>query len=129
MPLFRLGVRRYIDSVSRLEWGPIAVMARAARRREPREGAAGDQERSARRGSGSRRRLGPRAGGRRGTGEGRRSVAELQRHRPMPGKARLGSHTAPVHAGMDACGVVDAAGRGCEAWLGKRVVAITKMAL
>src|SRR5258707_12017717 len=30
---------------------------------------------------------------------------------------------------MDACGVVDAAGRGCEAWLGKRVVAITKMAL
>src|SRR5258708_8176474 len=30
---------------------------------------------------------------------------------------------------MDTCGVVDAAGRGCEAWLGKRVVAITKMAL
>src|SRR5258708_34371899 len=30
---------------------------------------------------------------------------------------------------MDTCGVVDAAGRGCEAWLGKRVVAIAKMAL
>jgi NADPH:quinone reductase-like Zn-dependent oxidoreductase len=30
---------------------------------------------------------------------------------------------------MDACGVVDAAGEGSEAWLGERVVAITKMAL
>ena len=30
---------------------------------------------------------------------------------------------------MDVCGVVDAAGPGGEAWLGKRVVAITKMAL
>jgi NADPH2:quinone reductase len=30
---------------------------------------------------------------------------------------------------MDACGVVDAAGPGGEAWLGQRVVAITKMAL
>src|ERR1700730_12472577 len=35
----------------------------------------------------------------------------------------------PYTLGMDACGVVDAAGPGCEAWLGKRVVAITKMAL
>src|SRR5260221_446705 len=35
----------------------------------------------------------------------------------------------PYTLGMDACGVVDAAGRGCEAWLGKRAVAITKMAL
>ena len=35
----------------------------------------------------------------------------------------------PYTLGMDACGVVDAAGRGCAAWLGKRVVAITKMAL
>ena len=30
---------------------------------------------------------------------------------------------------MDVCGVVDAAGEGAEAWLGKRVVAITKTAL
>jgi NADPH2:quinone reductase len=35
----------------------------------------------------------------------------------------------PYTLGMDACGVVDAAGPGCEAWLGERVVAITKMAL
>ena len=35
----------------------------------------------------------------------------------------------PYTLGMDACGVVDAAGPGGEAWLGKRVVAITKMAL
>lgn len=35
----------------------------------------------------------------------------------------------PYTLGMDACGVVDAAGEGCEAWLGRRVVAITKMAL
>src|SRR5579859_7777500 len=35
----------------------------------------------------------------------------------------------PYTLGMDACGTVDAAGPGCEAWLGKRVVAITKMAL
>jgi NADPH2:quinone reductase len=35
----------------------------------------------------------------------------------------------PNTLGMDACGVVDAAGPGCEAWLGKRVAAITKMAL
>ncbi|MGD0245350.1 MAG: NADPH:quinone oxidoreductase family protein [Streptosporangiaceae bacterium] len=35
----------------------------------------------------------------------------------------------PYTLGMDACGVVDAAGPGGEAWLGQRVVAITKMAL
>ena len=35
----------------------------------------------------------------------------------------------PYTLGMDACGVVDAAGEGCETWLGKRVTAITKMAL
>jgi NADPH:quinone reductase len=35
----------------------------------------------------------------------------------------------PYTLGMDACGIVDAAGSGCEHWLGKRVVAITKMAL
>jgi NADPH2:quinone reductase len=35
----------------------------------------------------------------------------------------------PFTLGMDVCGVVDAAGEGAEQWLGKRVVAITKMAL
>ncbi len=35
----------------------------------------------------------------------------------------------PYTLGMDACGVVDAAGPGGEAWLGKRVAAITKTAL
>ena len=35
----------------------------------------------------------------------------------------------PFTLGMDVCGVVDAAGPGAEAWLGKRVVAITKNAL
>ena len=35
----------------------------------------------------------------------------------------------PFTLGMDVCGVVDAAGDGTEAWLGKRVVAITKNAL
>ncbi len=35
----------------------------------------------------------------------------------------------PYTLGMDVCGVVDAAGDGCEHWLGQRVVAITKMAL
>jgi NADPH2:quinone reductase len=35
----------------------------------------------------------------------------------------------PFTLGMDVCGVVDAAGDGAEAWVGKRVVAITKNAL
>jgi NADPH:quinone reductase len=35
----------------------------------------------------------------------------------------------PFTLGMDVCGTVDAAGEGAEAWLGKRVVAITKTAL
>jgi len=34
----------------------------------------------------------------------------------------------PFTLGMDACGVVDAAGAGGEAWVGRRVVAITQMA-
>lgn len=33
----------------------------------------------------------------------------------------------PFTLGMDACGVVDAVGAGAEAWLGRRVVAITQM--
>jgi NADPH:quinone reductase len=35
----------------------------------------------------------------------------------------------PYTLGMDACGTVDAAGDGCADWLGRRVVAITKLAL
>jgi NADPH2:quinone reductase len=35
----------------------------------------------------------------------------------------------PYTLGMDVCGVVDETGPGCEQWLGKRVVAITKLAL
>lgn len=35
----------------------------------------------------------------------------------------------PFTLGMDVCGVVDVVGPGAEAWLGKRVVAITKNAL
>ncbi len=34
----------------------------------------------------------------------------------------------PFTLGMDVCGVVDAAGPGAEAWIGKRVVAITQLA-
>jgi NADPH2:quinone reductase len=34
----------------------------------------------------------------------------------------------PFTLGMDVCGVADAAGAGGEAWIGKRVVAITQMA-
>ena len=34
----------------------------------------------------------------------------------------------PFTLGMDVCGTVEAAGAGAEAWLGKRVVAMTKMA-
>ncbi len=35
----------------------------------------------------------------------------------------------PFTLGMDVCGVVDAAGEGAESWQGRRVVAITQMAL
>lgn len=35
----------------------------------------------------------------------------------------------PFTLGMDACGVVESAGEGAEAWVGKRVVAITQMAM
>ena len=34
----------------------------------------------------------------------------------------------PFTLGMDVCGVVDAAGAGAEAWIGRRVVAITQLA-
>jgi NADPH2:quinone reductase len=35
----------------------------------------------------------------------------------------------PFTLGMDCCGVVDAAGEGAEAWVGRRVIAITQNAL
>src|SRR5580692_8255180 len=35
----------------------------------------------------------------------------------------------PFTLGMDVCGIVDAAGDGAEAWVGRRVVAITHNAL
>jgi NADPH2:quinone reductase len=35
----------------------------------------------------------------------------------------------PFTLGMDVCGVVDAAGDGADAWIGRRVVAVTKNAL
>lgn len=35
----------------------------------------------------------------------------------------------PFTLGMDVCGVVDAAGEGAEEWVGRRVVAMTKMAI
>ena len=40
----------------------------------------------------------PRARARRGAGQGRRGLAELQRHRPLPGQPGLGPHAPPVHA-------------------------------
>ena len=66
---------------------------------------------------------------RRGAGEGRRGVAELQRHRPVPGKARLGSHPSRTRWAWMPAAWWTRPGPGCEAWLGQRVVAITKMAL
>src|ERR1700761_7883530 len=45
------------------------------------------------------------------------------------GKLVAVSTPPPFTLGMDVCGVVDAAGEGAEAWIGKRVVAITKNAL
>jgi NADPH2:quinone reductase len=77
-------------------------------------------------------------------------VCEVARPEPGPGEVRVEVHAAslnfndidrcrgrlvsvptppPFTLGMDVCGVVDAAGEGAEAWLGKRVVAITKTAL
>ena len=35
--------------------------------------------------------------------------------------------TPPFTLGMDVCGVVEEAGDGCEQWVGRRVVAMTKM--
>src|SRR3990172_810522 len=76
-------------------------------------------------------------------------VVEVTTPEPGPGQVRIrvsaGSHNwndidrcrgrvtsipmkPPFTLGMDVCGVVDAAGAGGEAWIGRRVVAITQMA-
>ena len=66
--------------------------------------------------------------GRSGCGWAR--LAQLQRHRPVPGQAGLGarrrrrSRWAWMSAGWST-----RSGEGAEAWLGRRVVAITKTAL
>src|ERR1700689_866682 len=78
------------------------------------------------------------------------AVRSIERPEPGPGEVRVAVRAAslnfndidrcrgklvsvptppPYTLGMDVCGVVDAAGDGCEQWMGKRVVAITKMAL
>lgn len=77
-------------------------------------------------------------------------VSEVAVPEPGPGEARIAVSAAslnfgdgpralggvamatlkpPFTLGMDVCGVVEAAGAGGEAWLGKRVVGMTKMAL
>jgi len=78
------------------------------------------------------------------------AVAEVDVPEPGPGEVRLSVAAAslnfndidrcrgklvsvptppPYTLGMDACGVVDAAGDGAEQWVGRRVVAITTNAL
>jgi NADPH2:quinone reductase len=76
-------------------------------------------------------------------------IVEIERPEPGPGQVRVRVSAAslnfndidrcrgrvttvpmppPFVLGMDVCGVVDAAGAGGEAWVGKRVVAVTLMA-
>jgi NADPH2:quinone reductase len=78
------------------------------------------------------------------------AVSDVERPEPGPGEVRVRVSAAslnfndidrcrgklvsvptppPFTLGMDVCGVVDATGPGGERWLGKRVAAITKMAL
>jgi NADPH2:quinone reductase len=78
------------------------------------------------------------------------AVADIEAPEPGPGEVRVKVGAAslnfndidrcrgklvsvptppPFTLGMDVCGVVDAAGPGGDAWLGRRVVAITKTAL
>jgi NADPH2:quinone reductase len=45
------------------------------------------------------------------------------------GRQRSVNRPLPVTLGMDACGVVDAAGEGAETWIGQRVVAVTLQAI
>lgn len=77
------------------------------------------------------------------------AIAEIERPEPGPGQVRVrvsagclnfndidrchGRVTTipmppPFTLGMDCCGVVDAAGEGGDAWVGRRVVAITQLA-
>ena len=66
----------------------------------------------------------------RGAGEGRGGVAQLQRHRPVPGEAGVGAHAPAVHPGHGCLrGGRRRRARGRRPWLGRRVVAITKTAL
>ena len=76
-------------------------------------------------------------------------IVDVDVPEPGPGQVRVAVHAAslnfndidrchgrvttipmppPFTLGMDVCGVVDAAGEGGEAWVGKRVSAITQMA-
>ncbi len=76
-------------------------------------------------------------------------IVEVPRPEPGPGQVRIAVSAAslnfndidrcygrvttipmppPFILGMDVCGTVDSAGEGAEAWIGKRVVAITQMA-
>jgi NADPH:quinone reductase len=78
------------------------------------------------------------------------SVSDVAEPEPGPGEVRIAVSAAslnfgdgpralggvamamlkpPFTLGMDACGVVEAAGPGGESWSGRRVVAMTKMAL
>jgi NADPH:quinone reductase len=78
------------------------------------------------------------------------SVGEVAVPQPGPGEVRIAVSAASVNfgdgpralggvamamlkppftLGMDVCGVVEAAGPGAESWIGRRVVAMTKMAL
>jgi len=77
-------------------------------------------------------------------------VGDVERPEPGPGSVRIAVRAAslnfgdiarcrggvasvmsppPFTLGMDVCGQVDSAGEGAEAWVGRRVVAITTMAL
>jgi len=61
--------------------------------------AAGDEERSTGRGAGRAGGGPPRAGTGPGVVEVAAGVAQLQRHRPLPGQARVGAHAAALHPG------------------------------
>jgi NADPH:quinone reductase len=68
-----------------------------------------------------------------GPGEVRVAVSAASLNFGDVARARGGVATVmlkpPFTLGMDVCGVVEAAGAGGEAWLGRRVVGMTKMAL
>lgn len=68
-----------------------------------------------------------------GPGEVRVAVSAASLNFGDAARARGGVATVmlkpPFTLGMDVCGVVEAAGAGAEAWLGRRVVGMTKMAL